>query len=128
MRKPLLLSTILGLLVALSACTTPASGRVHQTTMQAPMLTTTTTATDTATSTTATTDKSVTITREQAINLALQAAGLTRDNVYDLEAELDRERNGLFWEVDFETREHEYSYDIHAQTGAVARVERERND
>ena len=69
-----------------------------------------------------------TISREQAIEIALQAAGLTAEAVYDLEAELDRERGGLYWEVDFETRQTEYSYDIHAYDGTVTRVEKERND
>ena len=67
------------------------------------------------------------ISRRQAIRLALSEAGLERREVHDLEAELDREREGLYWEVDFETREHEYSYDIHAESGEIHRVERERD-
>ena len=122
----------LSLILALSACTDSAGGHANQTTTQASAPTTTTSLITTTASTTAqsssVTTISATVTREQAINLALQAAGLSRDGVYDLEAELDRERNGLFWELDFETREHEYSYDIHAQTGAIAKVERERNN
>ena len=68
------------------------------------------------------------VTREQAIELALKAAGLTREQVYGLEAEPDRERGGIYWEVEFETREHEYSYDIHTETGEIVRTEKERND
>ena len=67
------------------------------------------------------------VTREQAIDIALGAAGLTRDAVYDLEAEPDREFGGIYWEVDFETREYEYSYDINAESGEIVRSERERN-
>lgn len=67
------------------------------------------------------------LTREQAIELALQNAGLSREQVFDLEAELDRERGNLVWEVDFDTRDYEYSYDIHAETGAVTKVKRERD-
>ncbi len=68
------------------------------------------------------------ITRERAIELALQAASLTENEVFNIEAELDQERGGLVWEVEFETREHEYSYDIHAENGTVTKTERERND
>ena len=65
------------------------------------------------------------ISRENAIDIALQKAGLTRGSVYDLDAELDRERNGTFWEVDFETRDREYSYEIDAITGNIVRQEPE---
>ena len=142
MRKPILLLASLGLLVALSACTEPAGGQVNGTTTQAPSSSTTTTtttaksaaasssavtssATETAVPTTATTAN---ITRDQAIEIALEQAGFMRDAVLDLEAELDRERDGLYWEVSFETPKYEYSYEIHAVTGAVVKEERERND
>ncbi len=67
------------------------------------------------------------ITRERAVELALEKAGLDRNAVFDIEAELDREREGVLWEVDFETREHEYSYDINAYDGTVVKSDRERN-
>ena len=125
MRKTLLIFATLCLLVALSACKKPAGDRVNQTSTHAPLNSTITS--ETTYNTSKSTTKGNLITREQSIEKALQKAGLSRDNVYDLEAELDRERNGLFWEVDFETREHEYSYDIHAETGKVTKIERERN-
>lgn len=68
------------------------------------------------------------LSRDQAIALALQTANLDKHAVFDLEAELDREWGGLIWEVDFETREAEYSYDIHAYDGTVINAERDRND
>ena len=67
------------------------------------------------------------ITRERAIELALAHAGLTEAQVYDLEAELDRERGGTYWEVDFENGTYEYSYDINAQTEEIRRLEKERD-
>ncbi len=79
----------------------------------------------------ATTPQSTTnelITRERAIEIALEKAGLARGSVYELEAELDKERTGTFWEVDFETSEYEYSYEINAETGTVVHRENERND
>lgn len=70
----------------------------------------------------------LTVTKEQAVEIALQAAGLTQETVADLEAELEKERNGLFWEVSFETREKEYSYEINANDGKIVKAEAERND
>ena len=67
------------------------------------------------------------ITRDRAIELALNHAGLTKAQVRDLEAELDYERTGVFWEVDFESGGYEYSYDINAETEAIAKVEKERD-
>lgn len=67
------------------------------------------------------------ITRERAIELALNHAGLTRADVRDLEAELDRERGGTYWEVDFESGNLEYSYDINAQTEEIVKLEKERD-
>lgn len=77
--------------------------------------------------TTPPTNEKTFITRDRAIELALNHAGLTKAQVRDLEAELDRERTGVFWEVDFESGGYEYSYDINAETEAMARVEKERD-
>ena len=88
---------------------------------------------DTATSDATTTDPAPSttpelITRDRAIELALNEAGLERSQVFDLEAELDRERVGVLWEVDFDTLQYEYSYDINAYDGTVVKTDRERND
>lgn len=69
-----------------------------------------------------------TISREQAINIALQAAGVDKASAFYIEAELDRELGNLVWEVDFETREYEYSYDVNAHDGSIVKSERELND
>lgn len=153
MKKPLALLLVLGLIIALSACTKPLGDSVKGTTPAPNPSEVTTTVAETTTVTeltanstaeltgvqttvptvptsskeTSATTVSALITRERAIEIALQAAGLSRDSVYDLEAELDRERTGTFWEVDFETREYEYSYDVNAESGAVVKSERERN-
>ena len=68
------------------------------------------------------------ISRERAIEIALSHAGLTQDDVYDLDAELDKEQNGVLWEVDFDTREFEYSYDINATTEEIVIADKEKND
>ena len=75
-----------------------------------------------------TTEKVELISRNEAIDVALKKAGLTRDKVYELEAELDKERQEVIWEVDFETREYEYSYEINGENGEIIDEEKERND
>ena len=71
--------------------------------------------------------KTETITRDRAIELALNHAGLAKSDVRDLEAELDRERGGTYWEIDFESGNLEYSYDINAQTEEIRKIEKERD-
>ena len=68
------------------------------------------------------------ISRERAIELALSHAGLLhRSDIYDLDAELDREYGGVFWEVDFENGGYEYSYEINAVTEEIVRHQKERD-
>ncbi|MBE6582506.1 MAG: hypothetical protein E7648_04500 [Ruminococcaceae bacterium] len=59
------------------------------------------------------------ITREEAINIALSSAGLTREQVRDLEVEKDYERGTLVYEVEFEHGRNEYSYEIRVSDGKV---------
>ena len=68
------------------------------------------------------------ITRDRAIEIALKEAGLKREDVYDLDAELDREQNGTYWDVDFDSGDYEYSYDIDAKTEKIANSHREPRD
>ncbi len=67
------------------------------------------------------------ITRERAIEIALSHAGLNKTDVKNLQVELDREKNGIFWEVDFEYFGYEYSYDINTKTGEAVKNEKERD-
>ena len=59
------------------------------------------------------------VTREQAIEIALADAGLTREEIYDLEAEIDRDRGITHFDVDFEKGGRDYEYEIHAETGEI---------
>ena len=68
-----------------------------------------------------------TITRDRAIKIALDTAKLSETDVRDLEAEIDRERSEVFWEVDFEYGGYDYSYDINATTGEAIKTEKERD-
>ena len=68
------------------------------------------------------------ISRDRAIELALSHAGLLhRSDIYDLDAELDREYGGVFWEVDFENGGYDYSYEINAVTEEIVRHQKERD-
>ena len=73
-------------------------------------------------------EESKLISKDKAVEIALKKAGLDKKSVFDLDAELDREREGVLWEVDFETKEYEYSYDINAYDGTVVNSKREIND
>ena len=68
------------------------------------------------------------ITREEAINIALKEAGLTREQVRELEAEKDRERGVLVYEVEFEHGRKEYSYEIRVSDGKVLTRSIENDD
>lgn len=67
------------------------------------------------------------ISRDEAVNIALKKAGFGKNQVRELEAELDYERKTLVWEVDFEKGNKEYSYEIDALSGEILRTETEND-
>lgn len=68
------------------------------------------------------------ISRDKALEIALNKAGLKKSDVHDLDIELDKERGINVWEVDFDYQNKDYSYDINAETGAIIKAELERDD
>lgn len=68
------------------------------------------------------------ITKDQAISKALSHAGLKKSQVSRLRAELDKDDGKTVYEVDFETAEWEYEYEINAKTGKIIKAEKDRND
>ncbi len=68
------------------------------------------------------------ISRDKAIEIALNAAGVTKEKARDLDAELDRENGTDIWDVDFESGNMDYSYDINAKTGAIVKQDKQPND
>lgn len=68
------------------------------------------------------------ITKDEAISKALSHAGLKKSQVSRLRAELDRDDGKTVYEVDFETAEWEYEYEINAKTGKILKAEKDRND
>ena len=57
--------------------------------------------------------------RDSAISIALKDLKLTKNDVYDLECELDKEFNQIVYEVTFNYKNLEYEYYINAETGKI---------
>lgn len=113
MKKLLALLLVTVLLFALSACDNNA-GNADKNSVPAPQ------------STPSVNDAK--ISRERAIEIALEKAKLKTDDVRDLEAELDYEKGVLVWEVDFDYQNFDYSYDINADSGTIVFEEIEKDD
>ncbi len=59
------------------------------------------------------------ITAEDAIEIALKDAGLEKEDIRDLDAELDYDNGKAHYDVDFEKDDKDYDYEIHAETGKI---------
>lgn len=68
------------------------------------------------------------ISAEEALNIALNEAGVTPESVRNLENRLERENGVAVYEIDFKSGILEYSYDVNAETGAVTESDREIDD
>lgn len=68
------------------------------------------------------------ISPERAKAAALAHAGLKAADVRDLECELDADDGTVHYDVDFETAQYEYEYEIDATTGEVLLSRRENQD
>ena len=64
----------------------------------------------------------------KAKSIALNHAGVSENQAYDMEIELDDEDGTLVYEVEFKSGGMEYSYEINAATGAILKHETEIND
>ena len=64
----------------------------------------------------------------KAKSIALNHAGLSENEAYDMESELDDEDGTLVYEVAFKSGGMEYSYEINAATGAILKHETEIDD
>ena len=72
------------------------------------------------TQTGAASDKSC-IGQDAALSIALDHAGLTSSQIYELDMELDSEDGIMVYEIEFESSAGEYEYDIHAHTGQIVK-------
>ncbi len=59
------------------------------------------------------------ITKDEAIDIALKDIKLTRNDVYDLEVELERKYNATVYEVNFDYQYLDYEYYIDAVSGKI---------
>ncbi len=57
--------------------------------------------------------------KDAALQIALDDAGLTRDQVTDVSVDLEREMGSSWYEVDFEKGLTEYEYTVNATTGEI---------
>ncbi len=70
----------------------------------------------------------VKITKEEAKKAVLTHAGLAETDIKFYKAELDRERYGLVYEIEFVSGKYEYDYEIDAESGKIIKSEKEFND
>lgn len=63
--------------------------------------------------------ETVLLTAEQAQDIALNRAKLTREAVTHLRAKLDRDDGVLEWDVEFRSDDWEYDCTVHAKTGEI---------
>ena len=64
----------------------------------------------------------------KAKSIALNHAGVSENEVYDMDIELDDEDGILVYEVEFKSGSMEYSYEINAASGAILKHETEIDD
>ena len=56
---------------------------------------------------------------DRALEIALNDAGLARNDVHDVEIDLERERGRTWYEITFDQGLQEYEYAIDARTGEI---------
>ena len=67
------------------------------------------------------------ITSNDAVDAALNHAGLTKSQVSNIDVDLDRDNGKLIYEVDFNSGNVEYDYDVNAETGEVISADKSRD-
>jgi uncharacterized membrane protein YkoI len=67
------------------------------------------------------------ITAKDAKEAALKHAGLSESQVSDVDVDLDRDNGKLIYEVDFNSGDTEYDYDIDAETGDVISADKSKD-
>lgn len=66
-------------------------------------------------------DTSKYITIEKALDLALSSAGLTREQVWDIDVELERKFGQMVFEVSFDAGQYEYEVYVNAESGEIVK-------
>lgn len=68
------------------------------------------------------------ITADEAKTIALEHAGVTADEIFDYDYELEIGQGKARYEIEFETAKTDYEYVVDAKTGSIIRFEKEAND
>ena len=68
------------------------------------------------------------ITKENAKQKALSDAGISENDIRNLEIELDADAGILIYEIEFKTSNNEYEYEINARTGEIINKNTDLND
>lgn len=68
------------------------------------------------------------ITSEEAVDIALKKAELTKSQIVGLWSELDYDDGRLIYEVDFSDGKYDYDCDIDAKSGKVLKYDKEIDD
>ena len=66
--------------------------------------------------------------KDAVLAIALEAAGLTAEQVVGVEVELDYKKGAMIYEVEFESGSTEYEYKIEASTGEILKSKVEADD
>lgn len=64
------------------------------------------------------------ISKDSALQIALNHAGLNKDSVKKIDCDLDLENGTVVYDVEFETADTKYDYEIHAVTGKIIDTEK----
>ena len=67
------------------------------------------------------------ITADEALAIALQAVGVSKADIYNVQKEYDMDNGVPLYEIEFNSGNMEYNYDIHAKTGAILERDRDRD-
>lgn len=74
---------------------------------------------------TSTANKDAKLTADEALDIALKDAGLKKADIRMIENNLDYDNGVLVYDIDFDSGNHEYSYEINAKTGVI--VDRDKD-
>jgi uncharacterized membrane protein YkoI len=74
-------------------------------------------------------DASETISKERSLEIAVEHAGITADQITHIDDhELDADDGRQIWEIEFHADGYEHEFDVDARTGEVIDHERDRED
>lgn len=78
--------------------------------------------------TTAPITKNFAVTRDEAKAIALKHVGLNEAELDRYNIELDKERNELIYEIEFNVGKYEYEYEVSAESGKILKNKKEFRD